>query len=145
MARSFIKYLNIARKKATSSNAICLLKMTGLVDGPHRRWVDLVDEENEPEEEEVFVTIRLPSGKSTHVVMEARDTVSDLNKWLEKTEGLSLQSFVLSHNGQYLTRRLPMASLGASCELHMTMRTQSNGLPRGMLVLRNNCYVKRNR
>ena len=123
--------------------------MTGFVDGAHRRWVDLVDEEpreNEPEEEEeVFVTIRLPSGQSTYVVMEERDIVSDLNKWLETTEGMPRHSFVFSHNGQYLTRRLPMTSLGASCELHMTMRTEPNGRPRGMLVLRNNCYVKRNR
>ena len=31
-----------------------------------KRWADNVDEEAE-----VFVTVRLPSGKSTHVVMES--------------------------------------------------------------------------
>ena len=70
------------------------------------RWVDLADEveaeveEEEEEEEDVCVTVRLPSGSSAYVVMEARDTVADLNAWIEKSQGLPRNSFALSHDGQ---------------------------------------------
>ena len=60
---------------------------TGIV---RPRWVDLADEveaEVEEEEEDVCVTVRLPSGSSAYVVMEARDTVADLNIWIEKHRG----------------------------------------------------------
>ncbi len=65
-----------------------------------RRWADLVDEfghEDEAEEEDVCVTERLPDVRSNYVVMEARDTVADLNLWIKKTQGLPRTSFVLSH------------------------------------------------
>ncbi len=47
------------------------------------RWADIVDDE---EEEDVFVTVRLPGGRSTYVVMEKNSTVSELNQWIEGTE-----------------------------------------------------------
>ena len=56
------------------------------------RWADIVDEE-------VFVTVRLPDGKNTHVSMAQNSTISELNQWIEKTEGLPRQSFVLSDEG----------------------------------------------
>ena len=110
------------------------------------RRVDLVDEvevEEEEEEEDVCVTVRLPSGSSAYVVMEVRDTVADLNTWIEKTQGMPRDSFVLSHNGEYLTRRRPMATVGPARVLYLTSRTEPNGAPRGMLVLRHNSCVKR--
>ncbi len=54
------------------------------------RWADATDDDEVEEEEgDVCVTVRLPSGDSTYVVMEARDTVSDLNVWFEKILGMS--------------------------------------------------------
>ena len=110
------------------------------------RWTDVTDDEEVGgEEEDVCVTVRLPSGDSEYVVMEARDTVPDLSVWIEKTLGLSRTSFVLSHNGEYLTRRRSMATRAPVCVLHLKSRTEPSGHPRGMLVLRHNSYVKRKR
>ncbi len=91
------------------------------------------------------MTVRLPSGDSTYVVMEARDTVSDLSAWIAKTWGMSRTSSVLSRNGEYLTRRRSIATLVPACVLHLASLTEPCGHPRGMLVLRHSSYVKRKR
>jgi hypothetical protein len=65
------------------------------------RWADIFDEEEE-KNLNIFVTARLPGGKSTHVTMERNSTISELNQWIENTEGLPRQSFVLSDEGGYL-------------------------------------------
>ena len=54
------------------------------------RWADITDE--------IFVTVRI-DGKKTHVSMAQNSTISELNQWIEKTEGLPRQSFVLSDEG----------------------------------------------
>ena len=96
-----------------------------------KSWADLLDEEGE-----VFVTVRLPSGKSTHVVMESTATVQDLNQWIEDSEGIPRQSFVLAWNEErYLKRQRVMSTLGSSCELQLISRTE-NGRPRGMVLRR---------
>ena len=96
-----------------------------------KRWADIVDEEWE-----VFVTVRLPDGKSTHVVMESTATIQDLNQWIEDSEGIPRQSFVLAWNEErYLKRQRVMSTLGSSCELQLISRTE-NGRPRGMVLRR---------
>ena len=90
------------------------------------RWADVVDDG-------LFVTVRLPSGKTTNVVMENDSLIQDLNKWIEDTEKIPRNSFALSHRGEYLTRRVPMATLDPSYELQVTLRFL-NGRPRGMAV-----------
>ncbi len=115
------------------------------------RWADVTgddnadDEAEEEEEEDVFVSVRLPNSSSAYVAMEARDTVSNLNLWLEKTLGAPGTSFVLRQNGECLTRRRSMARLAPACVLRLTSRTKPSGHPRGMLVLHERPFVKRRR
>ena len=101
------------------------------------QWADVVDSESE--DEGVFVTVRLPGNRSTHVVMERQSTISDLNQWIENTEGIPKQSYVLAHNNpeeqQYLKRQRVMETLAPSCELQLITR-QINGQPRGMILRR---------
>ena len=94
------------------------------------RWADIVDEE-----QNVFVTVRLPGGKSTHVMMERNSTISELNQWIENTEGLHRQSFVLSDEGGYLKRQRVMETLTPPCELLLTKRVV-DGVPRGLVLRR---------
>ena len=89
------------------------------------RWADISDES---EDEGTFVTVRLPDGRSTHVVMEAGALIGELNQWIQDTEGIHRQTFALSCQGQYLTRRTTVPT--ASCELHLVKRFD-NGRPRG--------------
>ena len=93
------------------------------------RWADIVDEsESESEDEGVFVTVRLPNGRSTHVVMEVGASIGELNQWIQDTEGIHRNSFALSYRGQYLTRQILVPT--PSCELHLVKRLD-NGRPRG--------------
>ena len=89
--------------------------MTGVDRGvaPRPRWADLVDtdgdagddpttlslEELIEEADAICVSVRMEGGGSAYVAMQPRDTVSDLNLWIEKTQGLRRNSFALSHNG----------------------------------------------
>ena len=102
------------------------------------QWADVVDSESE--DEGVFVTVRLPGNRSTHVVMERQSTISDLNQWIENTEGIPKQSYVLAHNPnpeeeQYLKRQRVTETLAPSCELQLITR-EINGQPRGMILRR---------
>ena len=99
------------------------------------RWADIADEseENESEDEGVFVTVRLPNGRSTHVVMEAGALIGELNQWIQDTEGIHRNSFALSCRGQYLTRQILVPA--PSCELHLVKRLDK-GRPRGMALRR---------
>ena len=94
------------------------------------RWADIVDEEPN-----IFVTVRLPGGKCTHVTMERNSTISELNQWIENTEGLPRQSFVLSDEGGYLKRQRVMETLAPPCELLLTKRVV-DGVPRGLVLRR---------
>ena len=104
------------------------------------QWADVVDSESE--DEGVFVTVRLPGNRSTHVVMERQSTISDLNQWIENTEGIPKQSYVLARGNnpnpeaeQYLKRQRVMETLAPSCELQLITR-EINGQPRGMILRR---------
>ena len=115
--------------------------MTGVDRGLTRlRWVDLVDCDGE-EAGDVCVTVRLEGGGSAYVVMESRDSIADLNLWIEKAQGLPRNSFALSHDGQYLTRRRSMATLAPACVLHLVSRVKDGQL-RGMPLMRYNSHVK---
>ena len=92
------------------------------------RWADIADEE-------VFVTVRLPGGKSTHFPMAKNSTISELNQWIEKTEGLPRQSFVLSDEGGYLKRQRLLETIAEPRELLLTRRVV-DGVPRGMVLRR---------
>jgi hypothetical protein len=94
------------------------------------RWADIADEEPN-----IFLTVRLPGGKSTHVSMERNSTVSELNQWIEKTEGLPRQSFVLSDEGGYLKRQRVLETIEPPRELLLTKRVV-DGVPRGMVLRR---------
>jgi hypothetical protein len=94
------------------------------------RWADIVDEEPN-----IFVTVRLPGGKSTYVTMERESTISELNQWIENTEGLPRQSFVLSDEGGYLKRQRVMETLAPPRELILTKRVL-DGVPRGLVLRR---------
>ncbi len=91
------------------------------------RWADIVDE--------LFVTVRLPGGKSTSVTMAQNSTISELNQWIEKTEGLLRQSFVLSDEGGYLKRQRVLETIAEPRELLLTKRVV-DGVPRGMVLRR---------
>ena len=91
------------------------------------RWADIVDEE-------VFVTVRI-DGKNTHVSMAQNSTISELNQWIEKTEGLPRQSFVLSDEGGYLKRQRVLETIAEPRELLLTTRVV-DGVPRGMVLRR---------
>ena len=121
-----------------------------------RRWADLSDSEasdqldeligadsegSDDHDELTVATVRVEDGGSVYVAMQPRDTVGDLNLWIEKTQGLLRNSFALSHNGEYLTRRRPMATLAPACVLHLTSRVE-DGRPRGMPLLRCNSRAK---
>ena len=94
------------------------------------RWADISDE-SESEDEGTFVTVRLPDGRSTHVVMEAGALIGELNQWIQDTEGIHRNSFALSCRGQYLTRRIPVPT--PSCELPLVKRLDK-GRPRGTVL-----------
>ena len=95
------------------------------------RWADVTDDDEvEEEEEDVCITMRLPSGDSTYAVMEACDTIADMNLWIEKTLRMPRTSFVLIHNGEYLTRRWSMATLAPACVLSLTSRAEPRGRSR---------------
>ncbi len=96
------------------------------------RWADIVDEE---EQQNIFVTVRLPGGKSTYVMMERNSTISELNMWIETTQRLHRNSFVLSDEGGYLKRQRAMETLTPPCELLLTKRVV-DGVPRGMVLRR---------
>ena len=123
--------------------------MSGVGDAPRPRWADLDDddpttlslEEFIEEADALCVSVRLEDGGSVYVAMQPRDTVGDLNLWIEKTQGLWRNSFALSHNGEYLTRRRSMATLAPACVLHLTSRVE-DGWPRGMPLLCCNSRAK---
>ena len=92
------------------------------------RWADILDEE-------LFVTVRLPDGKSTHVSMAQNSTISELNQWIENTQGLPRQSFVLSDEGGYLKRQRILETIAEPRELLLTKRVV-DGVPRGMVLRR---------
>ena len=92
------------------------------------RWADIVDEE-------LFVTVRLPGGKGTHVSMERNSTISELNVWIETTQGLPRSSFVLSDEGGYLKRQRVMETLAPPSELLLRKRVV-DGVPRGLVLRR---------
>ena len=131
--------------------------MTGVGRGvvPRPRWADLVDtdggagddpttlslEELIEEADDICVSVRLDDGGSVYVAVQPRDTVGDLNLWIEKTQGLRCNSFALSRNGEHLTRRRPMATLAPACVLHLTSRVE-DGRPRGMPLFRCNSRAK---
>ena len=92
------------------------------------RWADIVDEE-------VFVTVRLPGGKSTHFPMAKKSTISELNQWIETIHGLPRQSFVLSDEGGYLKRQRVLETIAEPRELLLTRRVV-DGVPRGMVLRR---------
>ena len=94
------------------------------------RWADIVDEEPN-----IFVTVRLPGGKSTYVTMERESTISELNQWIENTEGLPRSSFVLSDEGGYLKRQRLLETIAEPRELLLTKRVV-DGVPRGMVLRR---------
>ena len=77
------------------------------------RWADITDE--------IFVTVRI-DGKSTHVSMAQNSTISELNQWIEKTEGLPRSSFVLSDEGGYLKRQRVLETIAEPRELLLTKR-----------------------
>ena len=91
------------------------------------RWADIVDEE-------VFVTVRI-GGKSTHFPMAQNSTISELNQWIEKTEGLPRSSFVLSDEGGYLKRQRLLETIAEPRELILTKRVV-DGVPRGLVLRR---------
>jgi hypothetical protein len=91
------------------------------------RWADITDE--------IFVTVQI-DGKNTHVSMAQNSTVSELNQWIEKTEGLPRQSFVLSDEGGYLKRQRLLETIAEPRELLLTKRVGSDGVPRGMVLRR---------
>ena len=92
------------------------------------RWADILDEE-------LFVTVRLPGGNSTSVTMAQNSAISELNQWIEKTEGLPRQSFVLSDEGGYLKRQRLLETIAEPRELLLTKRVV-DGVPRGMVLRR---------
>ncbi len=93
------------------------------------RWADIADEE-------VFVTVRLPGGKSTSVTMERNSTISELNQWIETTQGLPRQSFVLSDEEGYLKRQRVLETIEPPRELLLTKRVVDGGVPRGLVLRR---------
>ena len=94
------------------------------------RWADILDEEPN-----IFLTVQLPGGKSSRVSMERNSTVSELNVWIEKTQGLPRQSFVLSDEGGYLKRQRVLESIAEPRELLLTKRVV-DGVPRGLVLRR---------
>ena len=104
------------------------------------RWAYLSDydevEKNElidASDNTVVVVIRSVYG-SACVAMRPEDTVESFNFWLEKTKGIKINSFVLSHNAVFLTRRQTLQALAPACILQLTSRVENNGLPRGLPV-----------
>ena len=93
------------------------------------------------EADAICVSVRLEGGGSAYVAMQPLDTVGDLNHWIEKTQGLRRNSFALSHDREFLTRRRPMATHAPACVLHLTSRVD-DGRPRGMPVARCNSWAK---
>ena len=91
------------------------------------RWADITDE--------IFVTVRLPDGKITSITMAQNSTISELNQWIEKTEGLPRSSFVLSDEGGYLKRQRLLESIAEPRELLLTKRVV-DGVPRGLVLRR---------
>ena len=116
--------------------------MTGVDRGVTRpRWADLVDSDGEAAAGDVCVTVMLECGGRAYVVMESRDTIADLNVWIEKSQGLPRNSFALSHDGQYITRRRPMYTFPPACVLRLVSRIKDGQL-RGMPLMRYNSHVK---
>jgi hypothetical protein len=73
------------------------------------RWADLFDEAL------IVVDCVVRSGaKTTRVAMQPEDTVGDLCDWLERTEDLPHDSFVLSQDSNFLRRKQQMQSLEGS-------------------------------
>ncbi len=100
------------------------------------RWADIVDEEEREEQEQnVFVTVRLPGGRSTYVMMENNSTISELNQWIENTQEIPRNSFGLSDEEGYLKRQRLMETLAPSCSLLLTKRVV-DGAPRGLVLRR---------
>ena len=91
------------------------------------RWADITDE--------IFATVQI-DGKKTHVSMAQNSTVSELNQWIEKTEGLPRSSFVLSDEGGYLKRQRLLETIAEPRELLLTKRVGIDGVPRGMVLRR---------
>ena len=91
------------------------------------RWADITDE--------ICVTVRLPDGKNTHVSMAQNSTISELNQWIEKTEGLPRSSFVLSDEGGYMKRQRLLETIAEPRELLLTKRVV-DGVPRGLVLRR---------
>ncbi len=85
--------------------------------------------------DEIFVTVRLPDGKSTHVSMAQNSTISELNLWIETTQGLPRSSFVLSDEGGYLKRQRVLETLTEPRKLLLTKRVV-DGVPRGLVLRR---------
>ena len=115
--------------------------MTGVDRGVvgRARWADLSDYDEEEKNElidasdTVVVVLRSVYG-SACVAMRPEDTVESLNLWLEKTKGIKRNSFVLSHNGVFLTRRQTLQAFAPACILQLTSRVENNGTPRGLPV-----------
>ena len=94
------------------------------------RWADIADEEPN-----IFLTVRLPGGKSTHATMDPESTISELNQWIENTEGLPRDAFVLSDEGGYLKRQRVLETIAPPRELLLTKRVV-DGVPRGLVLRR---------
>ncbi len=90
------------------------------------RWADITDE--------LFVTVRIGE-KTISVSMAQNSSISELNQWIEKTEGLPRQSFVLSDEGGYLKRQRLLETITEPRELFLTKRVV-DGVPRGMVLRR---------
>ena len=90
------------------------------------RWADITDE--------IFVTVRIGE-KTTSISMAQNSTISELNQWIETTQGLPRQSFVLSDEGGYLKRQRVLETIAEPRELLLTKRVV-DGVPRGMVLRR---------
>ena len=67
--------------------------------------------------------------------MAQNSTISELNQWIEKTQGLPRQSFALSDEGGYLKRQRLLETIEPPRELLLTKRVV-DGVPRGMVLRR---------
>ena len=102
--------------------------MTGVDRGVIRpRWADLVDSDGEAAAGDVCVTVRLDGGGSACVVMESRDSIADLNVWIEKNPGIATQ--LLRSQPRRAVHRPPSADVYFCPSVCIAPRLPNQGRP----------------